>query len=89
MSCSLWEAVSWTRDDAKELRDRVEEVDDLWDEEEKEGLAKVTKDPYHSKCHASKVAKGVAHKYTRRIPDRIREGQQQVEDKDGQEGYQQ
>lgn len=45
-----------TRDDVEELRSRVDEVEDLWDEKKYQGFAEVTHDAYHGKDHSSKVA---------------------------------
>ena len=60
--------MSWTRDDPEELGDGVEEVEDLRDEEEQQGLAEVPEDANHSKRHARKVAVRVPHKHRRGIP---------------------
>ncbi len=38
---SLWQSVPGARYEAEELRDGVEEIEDLGEEEEKEGLAEV------------------------------------------------
>jgi hypothetical protein len=45
-----------------ELRQRVDKVDKLGDEEEQQGLAEVAEDPDHGKCHASEIRVRVAHK---------------------------
>jgi len=58
----LGQTVPGARNDAEELRDGVEEVENLRDEEEQESLAEVPEDAYHCKRHACKVAVGVAHK---------------------------
>lgn len=57
-----------TRNDVEELRQRVEEVEYLWDEEEKHCLTEVPKDPHHSKRHTSKIAEGVTYKHAGWIP---------------------
>ena len=50
-----------TWDDVEELRCRVDEVEDLWDEEKYQSLAEMTHDAYHGKDHSSKVAVCVSH----------------------------
>ena len=60
--------MSGAGDQSKQLRDGVEKVEDLRDEEEHHCLAEVAKDPDHSKRHPSKVAVGVSHKHTRGVP---------------------
>ena len=64
----LGQPMSGARDDTEELGYGVEEVENLWNEEEQQGLAEVPEDSYHRKCHASKVAVGVADKHCRGIP---------------------
>lgn len=61
-------AVSRTRNEAKELGDRVEKIEDLGDEEEEHRLAEVGEDSNHCKGHSGKVTEGVTHKYLRWIP---------------------
>ena len=52
-----------TWDEAEKLRSGIQEVEDLWDEEQEHGLAKVTEDRYHRKRHAREVAKCVPYKH--------------------------
>lgn len=63
--------MSWTGDESKELRQTEDEVENLRNKEEHEGLAEVTKDAYHCKSHACEVAEGVADKQLSWIPVRI------------------
>lgn len=63
--------MSGTRNEAEELRDGIQEVEDLRDEEEEDGLAEVAEDAYDGKGHAGEVAEGVPHKYTRWEPGSI------------------
>lgn len=56
------------RNDVEKLGQRVEKVDHLGNEEEKHCLAEVPKDAHHGKGHASKIAEGVSHKHTGRVP---------------------
>ena len=60
--------MSGAGDQSKQLRDGVEKVEDLRDEEEHHCLAEVAEDPDHSKRHPSKIAVGVSHKHTRGVP---------------------
>lgn len=60
--------MSGTWNHSKQLRYRVQEVEDLGDEEEQQCLAEMSQDTYHSECHASKIAEGVTHKHTRWVP---------------------
>ena len=57
----LWKSVPWAVDEVEELRNAKHEVQELRNEEQHHGLAKVTQDAYHRKCHACAVAEGVAH----------------------------
>lgn len=67
-------------DDVEKLRQRVEEVGHLRDEEEKHRLAEVPKDAHHGKGHASKVAEGVSHKHTGGVPAVSQERKQSSKD---------
>lgn len=60
--------VTGTRNDVEQLRQRVEEVEHLWDEKKQHCFAKVPQDPHHSEGHASKVAEGVPNKHSRWVP---------------------
>lgn len=62
------EPVSGAGDDMKKLRQGVDKVDHLGDEEQQHHLAEVSQDADHSKCHPSKVAEGVSHKHRRGVP---------------------
>jgi len=53
----------------EELRNGEDEVEDLWNEEEKHSLAEVAKDGDDSERHSSKVAICVTNKNCCRIPD--------------------
>lgn len=57
------ESVSGAGDDMKKLRQGVDKVDHLRDEEEQHHLAEVSQDANHSKCHPSKIAESVSHKH--------------------------
>ena len=48
-------------DDVEELRCRVDEVENLRDEEEYQSLAEMTHDAHDGKYHAGKVAVCVSH----------------------------
>lgn len=52
----------------KQLRYRIQKVDDLWDEEEQNRFAKMPKDSNNSKRHARQIVECVADKYLRGIP---------------------
>ena len=60
--------MSWAGHESEELRGRVEEVEDLGDEEQQHCLAEVAEDGNHCKHHASKVAVGVPNKYSGGVP---------------------
>lgn len=60
-----------TRDEPKQLRDRVEKVEDLGEEEEEEGFRKMAEDADDGKGHAGKVAERVADEGVRRVPTLI------------------
>ena len=68
------EAVTWAGDETENLGRGVEEVEDLGDEEEAQGLGEVTEDADDGKDHAGEVAVGVADKDTGRIPVVAEEG---------------
>ena len=65
---SPWQAVAGAWPKLSQLRQRVQEVEDLWQKEEHEGLGEVTQDATHGHCHASEVAARVANKDTRGVP---------------------
>lgn len=62
--------MSGAGNNVKQLRQGVNEVDDLGDEEKQHGLTKVAKYPDHCKRHSSKVTESVSHKHRGRVPDR-------------------
>lgn len=53
----------------KELRQGVDEVYDLRDEEKQHGFAEMAEDPNHSECHPCKVTERVPYKHGRRVPN--------------------
>jgi len=55
--------MSGAGNNVKQLRQGVNEVDDLGDEEKQHGLTKVSEYPDHSKRHSSKVTESVSHKH--------------------------
>lgn len=55
------ETVARTGDQTEELRGGVDEVEDLWDEEQEEGFREVTADTYDGEDHAGEVAVGVPY----------------------------
>jgi hypothetical protein len=60
--------MSWVRNKAEELRSRVEEVEDLGDEEQEQSFAEMPEDPNHCKYHSREVAISIANEHLRRIP---------------------
>ena len=50
------------------LRTGVEEVDNLGEEEEEEGLGEVPEDRHHRQRHPGEVAEGVAGEHAARVP---------------------
>lgn len=62
------EPVSGAGDDMKKLRQGVDKVDHLGDEEQQHHLAEVSQDADHSKRHPSKIAEGVSHKHRWGVP---------------------
>lgn len=54
--------------EAKELWNGIDEVEDLGDKEEQHRLAEVGENTDHSKRHPSKIAERVPHKHSRGIP---------------------
>ena len=62
--------MSWA-DESKQsenLRQGVEEVDNLRNEEQQQSLAEVSQDPHDRKRHPSEITVSVAHKDLRWIP---------------------
>lgn len=53
------QSMSWAVNESKDLRAREQEVEDLGNEEEQDGLREVPKDADHCKRHSCKVAKGI------------------------------
>ena len=72
--------MSWTRDQMKELRSRIDEVEDLGDEEKEERLAEVAEDADDSENHACEVTVGVADKDTCRVPVVSEKGKRDAEE---------
>ena len=64
----LGDAVARAGDEVEELREAVQEVEDLGDEEEEERLAEMAQYGYHSKTHSRKIGERVPHKHARRKP---------------------
>lgn len=62
--------MSGTGNNVKQLRQRVNEVDDLGDEEKQHGLTEVAEYPNHCKRHSSKVTESVSNKHRGRVPDK-------------------
>lgn len=62
------ESMTRTRDEAKELRSRVEEVEDLRKKEEEERFGKMTENSDDRKGHSRKVAKRVTDERFRWVP---------------------
>jgi hypothetical protein len=53
----------WARDDFKQLRNAVYEVQYLWQEQQQQGLAKMAQDARHRQRHPRKIGEGVANKH--------------------------
>lgn len=64
----LWEAVARAGDEAEDLGARVEEVEELGDEQEAERLGEVAEDADDGEDHAGEVAVGVADEDFGRVP---------------------
>ncbi len=62
------EPVSGTGDDMKKLRQGVEKVNNLGNEEQQHRFAEVSQDADYSECHPGKVAESVSHKHRRGVP---------------------
>lgn len=62
------EPMSRTRDDVKQLRQRVNKVNHLRNEEQQHCLAEVSQDADHGKCHPGEVAESVPHKHRGGVP---------------------
>lgn len=62
------EPVPWTGDDMKKLRQGVDKVNHLRNEEQQHCFAEVSQDADHSKRHPCKVAESVPHEHRRGVP---------------------
>lgn len=60
--------MAWTWYYSKELWRRIYEVEDLWNEQEKERLGEVTQNTNNCKYHSSEVTVCIAHENSRRVP---------------------
>jgi len=67
--------MSRTVDDPEQLRGGVEEVEDLGDEQQQEGLGEMPQDSDDGEDHAREVAVGVAHEDLRGVPVVCPEGE--------------
>ena len=54
-----------------ELREGVEEVEDLRNEKQQQGLAEMAQNPHHRKRHSSEVTVRVANESLGRIPEGV------------------
>lgn len=52
----------------EELRQGVQEVQHLRDEEQQHGLAEVAQDPHHGEGHPCKVTEGISHEHRGGVP---------------------
>lgn len=68
----FWETMTWTRDEVEELRDGVDEVDCLWNEEKHEGLAEMSQNRDDGECHSGPIAERVTDEDTRRVLIKIK-----------------
>lgn len=59
-----------TGNEPEQLRNGVEEVEHLWDEEQQYGFAEVTEDADDRERHAGQVVERIAHKHLGRISGR-------------------
>lgn len=66
----LGQPVARARNEAEQLRHRVDKVDDLRDEEQQHGFAKVAQDADHGERHAGQVVERVADKHLRGVAGR-------------------
>lgn len=66
----------------EELRQRVDKVYDLRDEEEQHGFAEMAEDPNHSECHPSKVTERVPYEHRRWVPVVVEESQRGEKERD-------
>lgn len=62
------EAVARTRDEEEDLWGRVDEVEDLGDEEQEKGLGEVAKDADDCEDHSGEVAVRVPYEDAGRVP---------------------
>lgn len=60
--------MSGTRNKSKKLWQTENEIEDLWDEEEHQSLAKVAENTHNSECHASEIAESITDKNRCRKP---------------------
>lgn len=60
--------MSGTWHKVEQLRHGIEEVQDLWQEEEQQCFTKVAKDSNHCKCHPGEIVEGVADEYSGWVP---------------------
>ena len=63
------------RDELEELRHGVDEIGDLRQKEEQQGLGEVAVNAHHGKRHARKVTKRVPNEDLRRVPENVHEEQ--------------
>lgn len=61
----------WAKDNSEQLWQRVDEVDELWNEEEQQSLREMTQNSDTGKSHASEVRVRVSHEHLGRIPVRV------------------
>lgn len=60
--------MAWTRNDSGELRNGVEEVENLGEEEEEESFGEMSEDTNDGEGHAGEVAEGVSDERAGGIP---------------------
>lgn len=60
--------MAWTRNDFEELRDGIEEIKNLRDEQQEKCFTEVPVDSYDRKGHPCKITKCIPDKHRGRVP---------------------
>ena len=88
LSCfavEVGESVTRTGDDAKELRETKDEIDELGDEQKKEELCVVALDSSDAESHSSEISEGITDENRGRIPVKIEQTEGCVDEREKKE----
>ena len=79
------QSVAWARDEPEELRNAVDKVEDLGNQEEDQRLGEVAEDADDNEDHASEITVGISHENSCRVPVVEEQGKAHAEERQEEE----